>query len=171
MATTTPSTPKTSPTKPSASKSSAAKASSSKVAGTAKAFDVRKTLTDAGYIAVGIGVLGVQQAQARRQKLIEQISVATDEITTRAKKRSSQLQSLPSKVSEQFSSIDPGARLDDVRARVESARERANEIGEQTRGRIAPVIDQFETRVNELPTPLPQAAAPVVKAAKQLLSA
>ena len=30
--------------------------------------DVRKTLTDAGYIAVGVGVLGFQQVQTRRRK-------------------------------------------------------------------------------------------------------
>ena len=28
-------------------------------------MDVRKTLTDAGYIAVGLGVMGFQQAQVR----------------------------------------------------------------------------------------------------------
>ena len=29
--------------------------------------DVRKTITDAGYIAVGVGVLGFQQVQTRRR--------------------------------------------------------------------------------------------------------
>jgi hypothetical protein len=31
--------------------------------------DVRKTLTDTGYIAIGLGVMGFQQAQARGRKL------------------------------------------------------------------------------------------------------
>ena len=31
--------------------------------------DVRKTLTDAGYIAIGLGVMGVQQAQVRGREL------------------------------------------------------------------------------------------------------
>ena len=35
------------------------------------ATDVRKTLTDAGYIAVGLGVLGFQQVQIRGRELGE----------------------------------------------------------------------------------------------------
>jgi hypothetical protein len=33
------------------------------------AFDVRKTVTDTGYVAIGIGVLGIQQAQVRRREI------------------------------------------------------------------------------------------------------
>jgi len=32
-------------------------------------FDIRKTVTDAGYVTVGLGVLGFQQAQVRRREL------------------------------------------------------------------------------------------------------
>ena len=32
-------------------------------------FDVRKTVTDAGYVTVGLGVLGFQRAQVRRREL------------------------------------------------------------------------------------------------------
>ena len=32
-------------------------------------MDVRKTVTDAGYIAIGLGVMGYQQAQTRRREL------------------------------------------------------------------------------------------------------
>ena len=32
-------------------------------------MDVRKTVTDAGYIAIGLGVMGYQQAQIRRREL------------------------------------------------------------------------------------------------------
>jgi hypothetical protein len=35
--------------------------------------DVRKTLTDAGYIAIGLGVMGFQQAQVRRRELQERL--------------------------------------------------------------------------------------------------
>ena len=36
--------------------------------------DVRKTLTDAGYIAVGVGVLSFQQVQTRRREFTDRIS-------------------------------------------------------------------------------------------------
>jgi hypothetical protein len=120
-------------------------------------FDLRKTLSDAGYIAVGLGVLGVQQAQTRRHHLQEQLEAKTARLREQA-------QSFPSRVSEQFGSLDLNARLDAVRTR-------ANEIGEQTRARVVPVLDQIESRVNELPEPLPSAAAPVVKVARQLVAA
>ena len=32
-------------------------------------MDVRKTVTDAGYIAIGLGVMGYQQTQIRRREL------------------------------------------------------------------------------------------------------
>ncbi len=35
--------------------------------------DVGKTLKDAAYVAVGLGVLGFQRAQVRRQELIKQM--------------------------------------------------------------------------------------------------
>lgn len=176
MATTENKTPKAASTKPTTTPTAkpAAKPLAKQTDG---GFDVRKTIADAGYIAVGLGVLSIQQAQTRRQRLTEQINTATDKITSRAKKRGEQLQSLSSKLSERVGEFRPssrvgdfGTRMGEVRSRVESARERANEIGEQTRGRVAPVIDQIETRVKDLPTPLPQAAAPMVKAAKQLIS-
>ena len=36
---------------------------------TLPSVDVRKTLTDTGYIVVGLGVMGVQQAQTRGREL------------------------------------------------------------------------------------------------------
>ncbi len=127
-------------------------------------FDLRKTLTDAGYIAVGLGVLGVQQAQSRRHQIQEQLEATTAKLREQAQARQARVQALPSKVSEQLGSFDLAARLETVRTR-------ANEIGEQTRARVAPVIEQIESRVNELPAPLPTAAAPVVRVAKQFVAA
>ena len=36
-------------------------------------MDVRKTVTDAGYIAIGLGVMGYQQTQIRRRELSSKI--------------------------------------------------------------------------------------------------
>ena len=35
-------------------------------------MDVKKNLTDAGYIAIGLGVMGYQSAQTRRRALIQE---------------------------------------------------------------------------------------------------
>ena len=141
-------------------------------------FELRRSITDAGLIAVGIGVLGIQQAQATRLRLVEQISSVTDDIAARAKKSGEQVGEIPSRVSEALSDLGVTSRLGDitallgeVRTRVEGARERATEIGEQTRLRLAPAVSKLETRVNDLPTPLPQAVAPAVKPAKSLINA
>lgn len=136
------------------------------------AFDVRRSVTDAGYIAVGIGVLGVQQVQAQRSKVQVQRSKVQARIEAALQEHVEplveQLQGLPSKVSErigeQLKAIDLTHRLDDARVR-------ASEFGEQTRTRVAPIVDGLQTRVDALPDPLPKAAAPVVKAARQLISA
>ncbi len=47
-------------------------------------MDVRKTLTDAGYIAVGLGVMGFQQAQIRRRQLQEHVHDAGSCVADRA---------------------------------------------------------------------------------------
>lgn len=170
MATTT--TPKTASAKTSeTTKAPAGTTDSLRDAG----FDLRKTVSDAGYIAVGLGVLGYQQAQLRRARLVEQIQTRTSDLGSCARSRREDLNALPSKVAERIGADDLRDRVRDLGSkldsRISSARERANEIGEQTRGKVAPVIDTFETRVSELPTPLPQAAAPAVKVVRQLVSA
>lgn len=129
------------------------------------AFDVRRSITDAGYIAVGIGVLGVQQVQAQRSKVQGRIEATMQD---RVEPLFEQLQALPSKVSER---IGEQIKAIDLSHRLDEARTRASEFGEQTRTRVAPIVDGLQTRVDALPDPLPKAAAPVVKAARQLISA
>ena len=48
------------------------------------AIDLRKSVTDAGYIAVGAGVLGYQQVQQRRRDAQTRISERTADLRTRA---------------------------------------------------------------------------------------
>jgi ElaB/YqjD/DUF883 family membrane-anchored ribosome-binding protein len=171
---TTPKTPTSKPAETTKPGRSAGAASAASDAGR-DAFDVRKTVSDAGYIAVGLGVLGYQQAQVRRARLVERIQSRTSNLGSCARTRREDLSTLPAKVAERLGADDLrdrvrelGSKLD---SRLASARERANEIGEQTRTKVAPAIDTFETRVSELPNPLPQAAAPAVRVARQLVSA
>lgn len=43
---------------------------------------VTKTLQDAAYVAVGLGVIGFQKAQVRRQELTKQLDETRKELTT-----------------------------------------------------------------------------------------
>ena len=69
--------------------------------------DVRKTLTDAGYIAIGLGVMGFQQAQVRRRELQGRLESAGGCLTDRAR---------------------------DARGRVEELRRRARPAGRAVEG-------------------------------------
>ena len=48
-------------------------------------MDVRKTATDAGYIAIGLGVMGYQQAQTRRRELTGKLDTVTDQLGARSR--------------------------------------------------------------------------------------
>lgn len=103
--------------------------------------DVRKTLTDAGYIAIGLGVMGFQQAQVRRRELQER------------------LESTPGCISE---------RLRDARSRVEGiageVTQRVEPLTEQMQGRIA------DLHLAELPERVTKAVEPVRTRVQQLIS-
>lgn len=91
--------------------------------------DVSKTLKDAAYIAVGIGVIGFQKAQVRRQELRKDLAGRRQELNTQ----------LTTQVEEY------GAFLRDLAGRVEpvvtdlQARlpEQAKDLVQQVRTRIA----------------------------------
>ena len=48
-------------------------------------MDVRKTVTDAGYIAIGLGVMGYQQTQTRRRELTGKLDTVTDHFNARGR--------------------------------------------------------------------------------------
>ena len=54
-------------------------------------MDVRKTVTDAGYIALGLGVMGFQQAQVRAQQVQEHLGATRACVAGRAKDASERL--------------------------------------------------------------------------------
>lgn len=47
-------------------------------------MDVNKTLRDATYIAIGLGVIGFQRAQVRRQELRKQLAQRREVVEARA---------------------------------------------------------------------------------------
>jgi len=113
------------------------------------AVDVRKTITDAGYIAVGVGVLSFQQVQTRRRELTDKVTSSGSPLHT---------------VSDQTKDI----RLK-VKTNLDRATEAAQTFTTDVRGRAKPTVEQVIDRIEALPDPVSKAADPIVKAARQLV--
>ena len=115
------------------------------------AIDVRKSLTDAGYIAVGVGVLGIQQIQERSR-----------EIKTKMAGTGSPLHVI-------------GDQTNDLRLKVKAGLDRATEAAQDFGAQVAvsakPVVLDLAERAEVLPQPIPKAVAPAVKLAKTLVGA
>lgn len=106
-------------------------------------MDVRKTLTDAGYIAVGLGVLGYQQARTRAADAREQLERSTRCATdVRAQ-------------------VEHGTR---------AALDRAAEVGAEVGKRIEPLVDQARGTLGELPDQVVRSIEPVRQRVRELVA-
>jgi hypothetical protein len=94
-------------------------------------MDLRKSLTDAGYVTIGIAVLGVQQAQVRRRDLQQRLTNSGGCLNARAR---------------------------DGRARIESLQQTVDGIAQSVRGRIEPVVDQVVEQALRVQTVISRAA-------------
>lgn len=52
---------------------------------TATTSDLKKTVKDSAYVAIGIGVMGFQQAQSRQLELRSQVQAKTRDLSTQAR--------------------------------------------------------------------------------------
>jgi len=91
---------------------------------------VQKTLTDAGYVVVGIGVLGVQQVQQRSRALQNRVDEMTTPLSDQADHARTVLASSKDRAQQLLQGIQ-GAPAD-VRGRVEP----------WVKPLIAPVLDR-----------------------------
>ena len=110
-------------------------------------IEIRKTLTDAGYVAVGLGVLGYQQAQVRRRELQQRLGSTGGCLNARAVDGKAKLDSLQQTVGEKAQSLR-GLR-DSIETQARSANGWAQELGAQVKERIEPVIGQVVDQVGE----------------------
>ena len=108
-------------------------------------INVRKTLTDAGYVAVGLGVLGVQQAQVRRRELQERLADGGRCLTDRAADGRTRLESLQESVAAQAQTW-----RSTVETQARAANEWAADLGTQVKERVEPVLDQFVDQVKSV---------------------
>lgn len=73
-------------------------------------FDVRKSIIDAGYVAVGIGVLGVQQVQQRSRAIQSRLDDATAPFTAQADRAREVLTHRAEELSKRAQDVQAGVR-------------------------------------------------------------
>jgi hypothetical protein len=110
-------------------------------------LDIRKTLTDAGYVTVGLGVLGFQQAQVRRRELQQRLGNTGGCLNARAVDGKTRLDTLQKTVGEKTQGLR-GLR-DRLETQARSANDWAQEVGVQVKDRIEPVVGQVVDQVGE----------------------
>ena len=119
-------------------------------------MDVRKTVTDAGYIAIGLGVMGYQQTQIRRRELSTKLGT----VPTRFEERGREVQGFLAEGSRQI-----GARGVAARGRAEdlvrTTVSRVQELGEEVAKRVEPVVEHVQVQLGELPERVVQVIEPV----------
>ncbi|MCU1428887.1 MAG: hypothetical protein JWL83_2887 [Actinomycetia bacterium] len=119
--------------------------------------DVRKTLTDAGYIAIGLGVMGFQQAQERRRELQGRLESATSHLGDAAQSATTQISEAAQSATNQLSEA---AR--DGKRRFEGL---AGDIGQ----RVEPILERVDGTIADLPDPLNRAVEPVYTKIRELV--
>lgn len=113
-------------------------------------MDVTKTLRDATYIAIGLGVIGVQRAQVRRQELRKQLAEQRGALQTRTVEARNLVADL---VKQADAAIEPV--LAAVEAQFDAVADKVTErLPEQTKGLVSQARtagkdarNQFRSRV------------------------
>ena len=131
------------------------------------AADFNNTVTEAAYVAVGLGVLGFQRAQVQRVELTKQLeaqlanlSNLTSTLNGQAETYINAAREQITEAREQFTRIS--ADLPDAGA----VREQLTELAKAVDEAVAPARQQFEEQLNRLEETLPEAARNLVQAAR-----
>jgi hypothetical protein len=123
-------------------------------------MDVRKTATDAGYIAIGLGVMGYQQAQTRRRELTGKLDAVTDHVGARSR----EVQGFLSEGSRQVGSRGVAARDHaeaQVRNTVTTTVIKVHGLRTDVVQFVEPVVGQVQTQLGDLPEKVVQVIEPV----------
>jgi polyhydroxyalkanoate synthesis regulator phasin len=124
------------------------------------ASNVRKNLTDAGYIVIGLGVMGFQQAQIQGRKLKASAVQAGECVQNRTRDAQSKLQ-------EQSKSAKDLAEAQ-VRTRIDSTVTKAQELRGELEKRVEPAVGKVQAQLGELPEKVVQAMEPVAARVREL---
>lgn len=116
----------------------------------------QKSLTDAGYIVIGLGVMGYQQAQVRARAAQKRAGVAGTYVVGRAR-------DVRGTIDTQAQSARTQAETQ-VRATVARAGALRDEVGK----RVEPVVGQAKAQFGELPERVVQAMEPVAARVREI---
>jgi hypothetical protein len=119
-------------------------------------MDVRKTATDAGYIAIGLGVMGYQQAQTRRRELTGKLDTVTDHVSARSR----EVQGFVSEGTRQVGARGQAAR-ERTQGQLHMTVIKVHGLGSEVAQRVEPVVGQVQSQLGELPERMVQAIEPV----------
>ncbi len=119
-------------------------------------MNAQKTLTDAGYIAVGLGVMGFQQAQIRARALHERVAGVGSCVAGRAHE-----------VRSSFDTQTQSTRSQ-AEAQVRNTVARAGELRDEVGKRVEPVVGQVQAQLGDLPERVVQAMEPVAARVREL---
>jgi Skp family chaperone for outer membrane proteins len=89
--------------------------------------DVKKTLQDAGYVLVGLGVIGFQKAQVRRHELTKEFEGRTKDLETQLAEVRAQVAKLSDRIEPVLQEIE-GRIPEQVAELVKQARSTAKEL-------------------------------------------
>jgi hypothetical protein len=117
---------------------------------------VQKSLTDAGYIAVGLGVMGVQQAQIRARAAQKRVVEVGDCLAGRARN-----------VRNSFDTQTQTARTQ-AETQVRNTVARAGALRDEVGKRVEPVVGQVQAQLGDLPERVVQAMEPVAARVREL---
>lgn len=120
--------------------------------------DLKQSLQDTGYVVLGLGVIGYQQAQKGARWALDHAGDAVSEVRERAdehwKSAKARLESRTQDARRRSASL-----RGELRTRVESigdeVRGRADDVSSQAKARFEPVVDQLQQ--------LPEQAAKAVE--------
>lgn len=114
-------------------------------------MDVRKTITDTGYVAVGLGVLGAQQIGTLAHKVRTtaderfgdlDISALRTRLDERVETRREQLGQIGTQIDQVRERLAEQAKL-----QAKQSAERASAITDELKGRVEPVIERAKSLV------------------------
>jgi hypothetical protein len=126
-------------------------------------MDVRKTVTDAGYIAIGLGVMGYQQAQTRRRELSTKLGTVPTKlgaVPAKFEERGREVQGFVTEGTRQVGARGVAAR-DRAEDQARSTVTKVQELGGEVTKRVEPVITHVQVRLNDLPERFVQVIEPV----------
>jgi hypothetical protein len=116
----------------------------------------QKSLTDAGYIAVGLAVMGYQQAQIHARAAQKRAGVAGTYVADRARG-----------VRDTIDTQAQTARTQ-TETQVRNTVARAGVLRDEVGKRVEPVVDQAKAQLGELPERVVQAMEPIAARVREL---